>query len=186
MSSGVLAVPSHVLPLEPVLQRSDISCGSAALATVLRWWGVRVDDQDLWPELRPRLPGGLRPSTIAEVARGRGFRSKVVQDTSLEAMCLALATGAPPILDVQAWDRPGENHCEDGHFVVLGGLSAGLAWLVDPGRGGWAWVRVSDLLPAWRDRAWPGEPCLDRVAVLVAGDRPAPGPAGQRLATPYF
>jgi len=184
-------VPASVLRLDPVVQVTDSSCGTAALATVARWWGVDVSSEaDLWPLLRPG-PAGARPTDLVRAARALGLRPKVVEGTSLDVMRLALATGVPPILDVQLWDSavvgPGSwrDRCEDGHFVVLGGVSDGTAWLVDPSKGRWAWSSTDDLLLAWHDRPWPGEPCVRRVAVLVSGDARRPGASGPRVASPY-
>ncbi|HEY7373209.1 MAG TPA: cysteine peptidase family C39 domain-containing protein [Polyangia bacterium] len=62
-----------------VRQHAERDCGAAALAMVLRYWGVAVDERSLAAALPAPGERGLRASELRELARARGLDAFLIK-----------------------------------------------------------------------------------------------------------
>lgn len=166
----LLAAPSAARALPPVRsmvelrgqgvvqQRFDLSCGAAALATLLTYdLGDRVEEREIIDALlrgadadRIRERGGFSLLDLKRYAAGRGYATagyKGIDLVTLQALGAAIVPIENPI---------------GAHFVVFRGVVRGRAVLADPAYG-------NRTLPLERfQELWS-----PRVAFVVR--RPAPG-----------
>ena len=152
-----------------VTQEWDLSCGSAALTTVLRYqFGENVTEREIAAKLiarpeyvdDPRLVQAREGFSLLDLKRlvdGRGYEGVGVGRLTLDA----LVERAPAITPIRT---NGYNH-----FVVVRGVRGGRILLADPAWGNRT-MTVDDFESAWLDY---GE--LGHVAFLVTQDgEPAP------------
>jgi predicted double-glycine peptidase len=169
-------LPVRVLNVPRVAQETSFSCGSAAVTSVARYFGVHVErERDLWRKIA-MSDVGVSPEDVKRAALSLGLHASVENGSSLLDLARLLNLGIPPILDVQMWesDEAPEEGCHDGHFVILVGLNGQTAYVMDPSEGDYAWLPIRSLLERWHDRPTPGRPCEDRVMVVVRGAPPTP------------
>jgi ABC-type bacteriocin/lantibiotic exporter with double-glycine peptidase domain len=70
----------RIVPGVPfVEQRAENDCGAAALAMVLRYWGLPVRLEAITPGQPRHAERGLRAGELRDFARGRGLEAFVVQ-----------------------------------------------------------------------------------------------------------
>jgi ABC-type bacteriocin/lantibiotic exporter with double-glycine peptidase domain len=120
------AVGATLLSVPYVPQRED-TCGPAALAMVLRYWGRPVIHDELAAELVSPELHGAPGSRLAEVARDQGLRAVAFRGDG-PALREAVQKGRPLVV---AW---GAGHGKYHNVVVVG--FAGEAFIVhDPARG---------------------------------------------------
>jgi ABC-type bacteriocin/lantibiotic exporter with double-glycine peptidase domain len=133
----VLALP---LPVPFVGQHKD-TCGPAALAMVLGYWGREVDHDQLARELHARDLRGVKGSRLSEAARGRGLRSWAFRG-DLEHLREQVGKGRPVIV---AWDM-GKGRA---HNVVVVGVAAEGVVVHDPARGAFRTLPVPQFEEPW-------------------------------------
>jgi ABC-type bacteriocin/lantibiotic exporter with double-glycine peptidase domain len=153
------AVGAALLSVPYVPQRED-TCGPAALAMVLRYWGRPVLHDELAATLVDPELHGTPGARLAELARAEGLRA-VAFSGDLAALREAIARGRPPLV---AWAMGGGRY----HNVVVVGFAGDSPVVHDPARG--AARRVP------RDRfesRWAG---AGHWTLLVAPEAPAPAP----------
>ena len=133
-----------------VMQKSDYSCGAAAMATVLRYyWGDNVTEEQiiltimemLTPEeMKDRIKNGLTITDLRRAAVKMGYLSTI---GTLSFQKLA-ESKVPLVVGITA----------DGfkHFVVYRGVDCDWVYLADPIRGN---IRVSylDFVCQWQKNA---------------------------------
>ena len=125
----------------PFIAQSELLCGGAAAAMVMRYWGERGIDADAFLPLVDRRAGGIRTAALVDDLHGRHWSAVAVQgsaariDTELDA-------GRPVIALIE--ERRGTYH----FVVVVGHNDAGVVFH-DPAR---APFRVAST--AEFDRRW--------------------------------
>lgn len=130
-----------------VIQQWDLSCGAAALATILTYQlGHPVSEKHAaqgmlrrTDPLRVRHRGGFSLLDMKRYAESRGFRADGYARLSLEDL-RKLAPLIVPV-NLEGYD----------HFVVFRGVAAGRAVLADPGFGNRT-VALDDFEKAWNGR----------------------------------
>ena len=126
MSLWSAAVLATVLQVPFVPQKRD-TCGPAALAMVLRFWGRSVTHDDLAAELDARELKGVAGSRLAEAARSRGLTA-VAYRGDAEQLRDFVGKGRPLIV---AWDM-GRGRF---HNVVVVGFDGEDVVVHDPAQG---------------------------------------------------
>jgi predicted double-glycine peptidase len=121
-----------------VMQQRDYSCGSAAVATLVRYyWGDNVTEDDfLLPiinklspkELEDRQKNGLSITDLRLAAVNKGYQASIGRITMDKLVELKV----PVVVRIKLNDQ--------GHFVVFKGIVEDRIFLADPIRGN---VRVS-------------------------------------------
>jgi predicted double-glycine peptidase len=130
-----------------VRQRWDISCGAAALSTLLTY-----DFKDYTPETsivvwilhrvdanRVRSRGGFSLLDLKHFSEARGYHAEAFSGMSIEDLALEKTSVIVPIR-VKGFD----------HFVVVKGIFAGHVILADPGFGNTT-MRVDRFLTLWKN-----------------------------------
>jgi hypothetical protein len=115
--------PPPVLDV-PYLPQTDLLCGGAAVAMVLRYWGDRRVLVEEFAPLVDRDAGGIAEDVLVEEVKRRGWQVVRI-DGSLELLRESLKRGEPPILLIES--RPGFLH-----YVVFVGLETDGVLLHDP------------------------------------------------------
>jgi ABC-type bacteriocin/lantibiotic exporter with double-glycine peptidase domain len=137
LSAALLAA---VLEVPFVPQRED-TCGPAALAMVLRFWGRSGSHEDLAAELGARELKGVKGSRLAESARARGLTAVAYRGDAGQLRDY-VAKGRPLIV---AWDM-GRGRF---HNVVVVGFDGEDVVVHDPARGASRTVKGATFEERW-------------------------------------
>ena len=103
----------------PVLQSEAAECGLASLVMVARHYGHRID----LAGLRQKYPPSVRGSTLEQLMA-------IASDLELAPRAVRLELD-----ELDKLQKPAILHWDMNHFVVLEGVSAGMATIVDPASG---------------------------------------------------
>lgn len=180
IASNASAAPSAAGPVKSLLemrqervvvQQWDLSCGAAALATLLKYqYGEPVSEREIALALVRREEYLANPTLVAvrqgfslldlkRVADGRGHSGIGLGNLTLDA----LVERAPLIVPV---NLHGYNH-----FVVFRGVLGGQVLLADP-----AWGNRTLPVEAF-ERAWIAYPQTGKLGFMVARPDGTPGPS---------
>lgn len=173
--------PTISLRVPLVEQNSDYSCGSAAMAAVLRYWLGKASPSN---EEALRAPLGTNPEEGTEVdalvrlgaASGLEATKRVGMSTAdLRAI---LARGRTVIVAFQAWKSGGGSWADEwasGHYAVLVGMDDSRAWFMDPSTPDtYAFVELPEFEQRWHDIDADGRQ-IHGAGVVVWGDAPLGG-----------
>jgi len=154
--------PSFSQPLPvldvPFIAQSELLCGGAAAAMVMRYWGERGVDADSFQPLVDRRAGGIRTDALAENLRERHWNVAVVEG-SAESVQRELQQGRPVIALIE--DRPGIYH-----YVVIVARNADGVIFHDPARAPFRVATTSEF-----DRRWNAAHRWMLVVTPEAGPR---------------
>lgn len=160
-----------------VRQAYDYSCGAAALASCLYYWGVWTGRE---PELYNALgtnENGTSGKGIIKVAESYGLEVVYRNGLVLEELGEYLARGYTAILNIQAWGNyelgtDFSEVWEDGHYVVLVNIINNDILLMDPSVAGqYALISRSDFEARWHDWSDDGETKEYHTAILLKGTK---------------
>ncbi len=161
-----------------VTQSDDFSCGSACLMSVLlHWLGDALPvhaESELWGALAIDPEAGAAPEAIAKVARDMGLEALPILDLTIDDLRDCLDLGTTCILCLQAWkERPIDYliDYEDGHYVVLVGMDARYAYVMDPWLSSYGSLPIDQLDRRWHNPDEHGMP-EEHMAVLIRGASP--------------
>ena len=151
----------------PFISQSELLCGGAAAAMVLRYWGERDVSAESFASLVDRSASGIRTDAlVAELAR-RGWNAAAVAGSG-EAMRAELARGRPVLTLIE--DRPSTFH----YIVVVAAHERGVVFH-DPARAPFLVMSAAEFDRRWR--------AADRwMAVVVPGSGNPRGPFPDSLA----
>ena len=132
------------------MQKTDYSCGAAALATVCKYyWGDNVDEDVFLrastafsptQEIVDRIKNGLAMSDLRRAAVDVGYQS-VVGKTTFEKL---KEVKVPVVVGIS----PGGHD----HFVVFRGTDGGWVYVADPIRGNLR-MPISEFTKQWQENA---------------------------------
>ncbi len=125
----------------PFVPQSEALCGGAALAMVLRYWGVRNVHAEDFASLVTDTGEGIRTSDLTAAARARGLRAQPFVGER-DAVRALLAARRPVIALIE--DRPGVYH-----YVVLLAWAGGRVLFHDPAIGPHRVMTERELERAW-------------------------------------
>ena len=171
------------LPL--VRQAYDYSCGAAALASCLYYWGVWGGRE---PELYSLLntdEEGTSGYDIMQVAASYGLEVTYRNNLSIGDLKGYMDSGYTCILNIQAWGNYGphadfEEVWEDGHYVVLVNLINNEIQVMDPAIAGqYGILSIAEFEARWHDWSDDGETKEYHTAILLKGSKV------MNLAQPY-
>jgi hypothetical protein len=175
LAQGQAARPLSILDV-PFISQSELLCGGAAAAMVLRYWGERGVDADTFAPLVDRHAGGIRTEALIGNLRTRGWQALTVSATA-ETLARELDQGRPLLVLIE--DRPGTYH-----YIVVVGATARAIVFHDPARapfrvmsrdefdrrsgaaGRWAALVLPD---ASRERAAPAAAPVSRIETSCDG-----------------
>ncbi len=176
-------LPSNVVHVPAVKQRTDFSCGAAATLSLLRFWlgeaYARVEEHDLFGPLDTTPANGTEPEPITAYLRAAGLDANYLHgDVTLSALERAIDAGHPPLVDLQAWrddPDPWPEVWDAGHYAILVGYDAEHLFFMDPSvltTGAYAFMPRAELSERWHDLAGPDNRRLERMTVFVRGVHP--------------
>lgn len=162
--------------LVPLVRQSyDYSCGAAALASCLYYWGV-------WNGREPELyfalgtnEAGTSGSAIIQVAKSFGLEVVYRNNLSIEDLRSYLDFGYTAILNIQAWGRYDDTTdfgevWDDGHYVVLVNFINTDIVMMDPSVAGrYALMSVDEFEGRWHDWSDDGSTKEYHTAILLKG-----------------
>jgi hypothetical protein len=142
----------------PFISQSELLCGGAAAAMVLRYWGERGISAESFSHLVDRSAAGIRTGVLVDELRRRGWTADG-GDGDEVAVRRELSSGRPVLTLIE--DRPSTFH----YVVLIGWHERGVVFH-DPARGPFIVMSRSEFARRWRSaRRW--------MAVVVPGDTPA-------------
>jgi predicted double-glycine peptidase len=179
LSTGAAASP-RLLPVPLISQAHPWSCGAAALMATLVYFGVfdeaesRLDD-----ELGADPKDGTRVTSIVAEAKHYGLQAEARTGLTLDDLGRELSRGSVVIVAIQAWPdgkvTDWRTDWEDGHYVVVVGLSRDRVFVMDPSvRTGYAYLRRQDFVARWHDYELEAgrKVIFDRLGIVIRGSRP--------------
>ena len=143
----------------PFVRQSELLCGGAAAAMVMRYWGERGIDAEAFQPLVDRKAGGIRTDALATALRARRWNVLDAQG-SAEALGRQLQMGRPVIALVE--DRPGIYH----YVVVVARHGDGVVFH-DPARAPFRVASATDF-----DKRWSASGRSMLVVTPAASDEP--------------
>ncbi len=149
--------PPPLLPVPLVSQARPWSCGAAALMAALVYFGVYDDAESvLDAELGVTPEDGTRVDRIVAEARRYGLQADARVGLTFGDLERGLSRGEVVIVALQAWATKAvtdwRTNWEDGHYVVVVGLSRDRVYVMDPSvRTGYAYLTRDQFLARWHD-----------------------------------
>lgn len=108
-----------LLPVRARGQRTEYSCGAAALATLMSAYGFDLED-DTAERLTGTTPIGVDGVDLVAAVRSLGFEADARYGARVEDIDVALASGDPVMIDFWASFAPDDDPHEDmGHYAVV-------------------------------------------------------------------
>jgi hypothetical protein len=184
-ASSLLALPSNVVHVPAVKQRTDYSCGAAATLSMLRFWRgaeyERTHERELFAALDTTPSNGTEPEPITSYLRDKARldATYVHGDVTLAHLEREVDARRPPIVDLQAWRddaTPWAQVWDAGHYAILVGYDDVNLFFMDPSvltAGAYAYMPRGELYERWHDLAGPKNDRLQRMTVFVRGERSA-------------
>jgi hypothetical protein len=112
--TDVAAGQGHLIDTVPFIPQEAYQCGPAALAMVLRYWGVAADPEEIGRALYLPSARGVLNLELEFEARRRGFRTQAFEGT-LDRAKAELRQGRPVIV----FQDLGRGPVSIPHFAVL-------------------------------------------------------------------
>lgn len=162
-----------------VEQTTNFTCGPAALAGALRYFGKPTPTEGELATLLGTDPGeGTTYEAMVEGAKALGLDAELVEGASVKYLAASLESGELPIVALQAWEDdtappPGTYTDELGneHFVIVVAIDDANMLFEDPAAKG---SRVELSIPEFESR-WhvvDGGGRVDGLAIILRGDGP--------------
>ena len=172
--------PPRLLPVPLISQARPWSCGAAALMASLVYFGVFDDAESVLDvNLRVNPEDGTSVASIVSEAQRFGLKAAARTELTLDDVGRELARGVIVIAAIQAWptDRIADwrTDWEDGHYVVVVGLSNDRVYVMDPSvRTGYAYLDRSEFLTRWHDYDVDGDRRVvwNRLGIVIEGGKP--------------
>lgn len=168
-------MPTYV-PL--VRQAYDYSCGAAALASCLYYWGVWGGrETELYSLLDTNEEGTSGGSIMRVAAQDFGLEVVYRNNLGLGDLKSYLDSGYTAILNIQAWGQYDsstrfEEVWEDGHYVVLVNLINNDILFMDPSVAGrYALMSREEFELRWHDWSDDGQSKEYHTAILLRGEK---------------
>lgn len=141
----------------PFMSQSELLCGGAAAAMVLRYWGERGISAESFADLVDRSAAGIRTDALVADLRRRGWVVTGIEGDD-EVLRAELARGRPVLALIE--DRPSTFH----YVVILAWHERGVVFH-DPARAPFLVMSTGEFARRWR--------AVDRwMAVVVPDKRP--------------
>jgi predicted double-glycine peptidase len=172
-----------VLDLPGRRQKTEYTCGPAALASVLAGIGIKATEQELAKEMGTSPKEGSPPQAIVKVAKAHGVHAELRVGLSMKALEALVKSGRPVIVAIQAWSKKPKDYStawNDGHYVVVVGMDDKKVMVRDPSSTPHGSMSREDFQERWHDQ--DGDNVYVQGAVLFdakAGKRTPPDSAPQ-------
>lgn len=125
----------------PYLPQTELLCGGAAAAMVMRYWGATDVYAETFEPLVDNAAGGIRGDALLGALRARGWQAASLGGDP--AVVQAHLAARRPVIAL-VLDRPGRFH-----YVVVVGWAAGRVVVHDPARAPFRILDERDFIRAW-------------------------------------
>ena len=122
---------------------------------------------------------GTTVVSIVSEARRFGLKAAAHTELTLDDLAREISRGAVVIAAIQAWptDKIADwrTDWEDGHYVVVVGLSNDRVYVMDPSvRTGYAYLDRNEFLARWHDYDMDGDRRVvwNRLGIVIEGGKP--------------
>lgn len=171
-----LKLPSNAIRVPMTRQSRDYTCGTAALQSVLAYYGEEFREDELEKKLKSNSKDGTAYLEMARFALDRSFQVDIVKEMKLERLKADIESGLPVICLIQAWsDRSSVDYkhdWDDGHYVVAIGFDTNNIYFMDPSTlGNYTYIPISEFLSRWHDT--DGKERLQNFGMVISKDPPA-------------
>jgi predicted double-glycine peptidase len=171
--------PPALLPIPLISQARPWSCGAAALMAALLYFGVYDDPEStLDAELGVTPEEGTRVDSIVAEARRYGLQADARVGLTLGDLERGMSRGDVVIVALQAWAPDAvtdwRTNWEDGHYVVVVGLSRDRVYVMDPSvRTGYGYLTRDQFLQRWHDYDLDRghRTIFERLGIVIRGGR---------------
>jgi predicted double-glycine peptidase len=159
-------------------QAYDYDCGAQALQTVMNYYGVEVDGDELMEALGTSEEG-TPPQAMIAVAQRYGFEVKSGTQWSLNQVKQYVDAGTPVIVLLQAWAESymtiddWRRDWLDGHYAILIGLNKDVLLFEDPATIRRTWLREREFLARWHDMDTKTGEKYEHFGMVLLGKQPA-------------
>ena len=173
-----MPAPPALIPVPPVRQSREYTCGPASLQSVLAYYGKSfLAEGPLARKSRANYQFGTEETDLKRVARQSGLKVSARHDMTLKELRRTVQRGIPVIVGYQAWTgkrgkvdwRKVDN---DGHYSVVIGMDRQKVWLMDPymdlGKRGY--IPIKEFMERWHWHA-RGKPAR-HFGMVLRSDRP--------------
>jgi len=168
----------RLVPVPLISQSYPWTCGGAALMAALVYFGLFDETESrLDAELGATPEAGTSVRQIVAAARRFGLHADARTDLTLDDVNRELAAGAVVIAAIQAWPAAPVTdwraNWEDGHYVVVVGISEDRVYVMDPSvRTGYAYLTRAQFLDRWHDYDVEGgrRVVWNRLGIVLRGN----------------
>lgn len=157
----------------------DYDCGVQALQTVLTYYGVEVDRDELMQTLGTTEESGTPPKAMIAAAQHYGFEVKSGTQWSLNQVKQFVDAGTPVIVLLQAWaDRymtldDWRSDWNNGHYAIVIGFNKDVLLFEDPATIRRTWLREREFLARWHDIDVKTGEKYEHFGMVLLGKQPA-------------
>ena len=157
-------------PVPLCRQATSYTCGVAALQSVLCYYGIETQEDQLSLSLHTNSVTGTDFRDILRVSHRYGFKADFLENRTLEWLKQHLTLHHPVILLLQAWktdEYDYDNSWLDSHYVVACGYTKDTILFMDPSTlGYYTYIPIDDLRKRWHGKDGTGEYIQSAILVL--------------------
>jgi len=157
----------------------DYDCGVQALQTVMTYYGVEIDRDELMRTLGTTEEEGTPPQAMIAAAQSYDFEVKSGTQWSLNQLKQYVDAGTPVIVLLQAWaDRymtldDWRRNWDNGHYAIVIGGNKDVLLFEDPATIRRTWLREREFLARWHDMDTKTGEKYEHFGMVLLGKQPA-------------
>jgi len=165
-------------------QSFDYSCAASALQSVLVYWGIDIEENELIRLLNTTRAYGTDENDIVRVARQMGLEAELKDNITLADLERSIDMGIPVIVNCQSWrgsaysNASWANDWTDGHYLVVIGIDEKNVYLEDPNiLGPRGFIPRQEFLERWHSRKGTAPLYNEKqyhLGIFIRGDKPSP------------
>jgi predicted double-glycine peptidase len=134
-------------------QAFSYSCGASAVQSILLYYGIGKEEEELMSLLNTQSKGTL-PENIVRLFKQFDFKVKLGQ-TGIKGLRLCIDKKLPVLISVQAYpeikNKDWEKQYDNGHYVVVIGYTSETIIFSDPSCVYDTYLTNEELLARWHD-----------------------------------
>ena len=134
----------HMIKNVPFFPQEDYQCGPASLASIVSYWGIHADPDEIGREIFSKSARGTLTIDMMLYAQKKGFHAKQFKG-SIEALRSFVDSGLPLIVLVDY----GLSVFQMNHFMVVTGYNDH-GVIVHSGQSQNKFLREKDFIAAWK------------------------------------
>lgn len=167
-------LPVNAIRVPLTRQSRDYTCGTAALQSVLAYYGEEFREDELEKALKSNEKEGTAYLEMARFALNKSFQVDIVKEMKFERLKTDIQSGLPVICLIQAWPERTvdyEKDWEDGHYVVAIGFDTNNLYFMDPSTlGNYTYIPITEFLSRWHDT--DGKERLQNFGMVISKESP--------------